>query len=103
MSDITKHLKVNIIVKNIYTQAVEHAKYSENTSYNYPLLDNFTKSHAHAVVSELQERLPKCRVSHTLLAAGSDGRLYDVANISDEVLPLVDTVIKDSYIVIDWS
>jgi hypothetical protein len=38
-----------------------------------------------------------------LLAPGTDGRLYDVAKITDDVLPLVDSVIKDSYIVVDWS
>jgi hypothetical protein len=103
MSTVEPHIRINTIVRGIYRQALMHAKYKENTSYNYPLLDDFMKLNAGALVAELKQLLPTCEVVHTLLAPGTDGRLYDVAKITDDVLPLVDTVIKDSYIVVDWS
>lgn len=98
------HLRMNTIVRGIYTQVLmQQAKHNENTFYNYPLLDSFTKKHAGAIVNRLQKLFPMYSVSHTLLAPGSDGRLYDVAKISDDVLPLVGSVLNDSYIVVDWS
>jgi len=103
MSNAEQHIRINTIVKGIYRQAAMQAKYSENTSYNYPLLDSFTKKHVGAIVNGLKRLLPTYSVSHTLLAPGTNGRLYDVAKISDDVLPLVGSVLNDSYIVIDWS
>jgi len=77
--------------------------------YYYPLTGNFCPQN---LIRDLQTLMPQCRVKHTLLARGSDGRLYDVAELNDTTLPLVDKALAtsgprkqaldDSYIVVEW-
>jgi hypothetical protein len=37
------------------------------------------------------------------MAKGSDGKMYDISKIDDSILPLINSVNKESYIVIDWN
>ena len=55
------------------------------------------------IISGLKELFPECDVSHTIMATGRNGKMYDVARLDDTVLPFVDRALDQSYIVIDWS
>jgi hypothetical protein len=106
-----KELKINQIVTTIYDDTVCIAKSSDVTSYNYQIpfneqtqsSDNFYIQNIDTILNKLKELFPECSVSHTLLAKGKNGKLYDISKINDDILPLIDTTLKQSYIVIDWS
>jgi hypothetical protein len=51
----------------------------------------------------LNDVFPGCDVSHSIMAKGTDGKLYDVSKLDDKVLPFVNSALDQSYIVIDWS
>jgi hypothetical protein len=55
------------------------------------------------ILAELQALFPGCTVTHTLMAKGRDGKLYDLTKMDDNVLPFIDQTLEQSYIVIDWS
>ena len=103
--------KINTIVTTIYDDTVCIAKSSDVTSYNYQIpfneqtqsSDNFYIQNIDTILNKLKELFPECSVSHTLLAKGKNGKLYDISKINDDILPLIDTTLKQSYIVIDWS
>ena len=106
-------IMVKTIVKQIYTQVVYSAQTRTGTVYHHqvPEIQSFHKTSANAnyienmeaILAGLQTLFPDSAVSHTLLARGKDGNLYDVAKLDDTTLPLVDTALTQSYIVIDWS
>jgi hypothetical protein len=103
--------KINTIVTTIYDDTVCIAKVSNETLYNYQIpfneetqsSDNFYIQNIDTILNKLKELFPECSVSHTLLAKGKNGKLYDISKINDDILPLIDTTLKQSYIVIDWS
>jgi hypothetical protein len=55
------------------------------------------------ILSRLRALFPSYHVSHTILSRGKDGMLYDIARLTDHSLPLVETVIEESYIVVDFG
>jgi hypothetical protein len=55
------------------------------------------------ILQALKVLFPDSSVSHTLLAEGKDGKLYDIEKLTDSNLSLVNTALEDSYIFIDWS
>lgn len=103
--------KINTIVTTIYDDTVYITKKYNETSYNYQIpfneetqsSDNFYIQNIDTILNKLKELFPKYSVSHTLLAKGKNGKLYDISKINDDILPLIDTTLKHSYIVIDWS
>ena len=125
--------KIKSIVWNIYNAAYTCAKNGQATSYNYPIPITNTPAHLTAsipclsrpdirfpapykkssdpfyienmsdILSNLQGVFPECTISHSIMAKGKDGKLYDVAKLDDAVLPFVDRALDQSYIVIDWS
>jgi hypothetical protein len=103
--------KINTIVTTIYDDTVCITKVSNETLYNYQIpfneetqsSDNFYIQNIDTILNKLKELFPECSISHTLLAKGKNGKLYDISKINDDILPLIDTTLKQSYIVIDWS
>jgi hypothetical protein len=97
--------KVNKLVYELYSAAVETAMYSTNTSYTYELLHDkyFILANIQEILEYIQELFPDCSVKHTLMARGRDRKMYDISTIDDSKLPLVNHVEPNSYIVIDWS
>jgi len=70
--------------------------------FHYPV-DSDCVKHMPEILAELKMLLPqRCNVKHAIMALGSDGQLYDIAELTDETLALVDTALEESYIVIDW-
>lgn len=110
-------IMANTIIKQIYTQVIYSAQTKPDTVYHYQVPQIVvsmhptmtTKASANyidnmpAILAGLQALFPDSAVSHTLLAHGKSGNLYDVAKLDDTTLPLVDTALTQSYIVIDWT
>jgi hypothetical protein len=97
--------KINKLVAELYTSAVELAMCSSQTCYTYELSDDkdFILKNITQILECLEELFPDCVVKHTLMARGRDRKMYDIATIDDANLPLVNTIQPNSYIVIDWS
>jgi hypothetical protein len=102
--------RVKEIVQHVYQAAVQTAKSSYATSYNHQLPpqnrhqpDLFYVKNMADILAGLQELFPGCDVSHTLLARGTDGKMYDISKLDDKVLPFVNRALDQSYIVVDWS
>lgn len=92
-------------VHTIYLSALAHARATQKSPYYYMLpsrTDGFYSTYMKDILAGLKERLPECSVVHTLLASGTDGTLYDIQNITDDILPLVNAAHDNSYIVIRW-
>ena len=58
--------------------------------------------HMKTILAQLQTKFPGSNVSHTLLAHGTDGKTYDITKIDDKTLPIVDKVLENSYIVLEF-
>jgi hypothetical protein len=131
--DELKENKINTIVTTIYDNTVAFmnqrsinarvnatkaaltvpfmTKNYNDTIYNYQIpfndqtqsSDDFYIKNIDTILNKLKELFPGCSVSHTLLARGKDGKLYDISKINDKILSLIDTALNNSYIVIDWS
>lgn len=71
---------------------------SENTEM-HPLY----KANMEEILRRLQELFPDSLVSHTLMAQGTDGIMYDISRLDDTALPFVNQTHSQSYINIDWS
>lgn len=71
---------------------------SENTEM-HPLY----KANMDEILRRLQELFPDSLVSHTLMAQGTDGIMYDISRLDDTALPFVNQTLSQSYIHIDWS
>ena len=95
---------INQTVANIYSMAVAHARSKIDKSYNYLInQDPLIVKYIPDILIKLQELFPDCSITHTLMATGSDGKMYDISKIDDSILHLINSVNKESYIVIDWS
>jgi hypothetical protein len=114
--DDLRVIMVETIVKQIYTQVVYSAQQKPDTVYQYQVPEiligwNPKKTKANpnyienmeAILAGLQALFPDSAVSHTLLAYGKGGKLYDIAKLDDATLALVDTAMAQSHIVIDWT
>lgn len=97
---------INNIIRSIYNYVINAAKSTSDTKYNYIIQQyeaSFMKENMKDIMVLLQQLFPDCQISHTLLARGIDGEMYDISKLDDTSLPLVNQVLNNSYIVIDWS
>ena len=106
-NDKKKHMEfIDNLVRDVYNGAVNDAKYTDKTSSSYALTNReseFIRTNISEILMRIQELFPDCAVEHTLMAVGIDGKLHNVARLSDEVLPFVTGIKPCSYIVVDWS
>lgn len=116
-SDEEARLKrVSDIVKTVYGNAMNAAKTTDCTSYNFqiPLLwssttppprptDPFYLANMTDIIAGLKTLFPGVTVSHTLLSKGTDGKMHDISKLDDKALAFVNRVLDQSFIVIDWS
>lgn len=97
--------RISAICDTVFCEAFASAP--SNTTYNHPIpssLADFYKAHMDEILENLRELFPNCHISHTLLTIGTNGKIYDVARIDDKELKFLNnTVLDNSYIVIDWS
>ena len=112
----TRLNRVKQIVDSIYNPAVQLAGRSTDTSFKHQIptgrysphnmgnvSDPFYLNNMGDILSGLQALFPDCSVTHSLMARGRDGKLYDLSKMDDSVLPFIDQTLEQSYIVIDWS
>jgi hypothetical protein len=97
--------QITHIVTAVYNHAINSAKITQKTQYYYPVPtdDPFYRANIPVILCRLEALFPDCIVSHSLLARGTNGKLYDISKISDDNLHFVNTVNEDSYIIIDWT
>ena len=98
--------KINSIVQSIYPKVLQTAKHSVDKVYHHEIHFAervFYSTNATAILAGLKELFPDAHIAHTLLARGTDGKLYDVARLNDYTLRLVSKANNNSYIVVDWS
>jgi len=108
--------RVKQISDSIYCNAISLAQSSTDTSFKYEIprgcytphhrvnaSDPFYLNNIADILAELQLLFPGCTVTHSLMAKGRDGKLYDLTKMDDSVLPFIDQTLEQSYIVIDWS
>jgi len=113
--------KVGMWLRCIYDKAVNLAKTTLDTSFNFPIppdhlqgrpraavswippSDPFFLANMPDILSGLRQLFPGCTVTHSLLCQGTDGKLYDISTLDDKVLPFVNRALDRSFIVIDWS
>jgi hypothetical protein len=106
--------RVKQISDSIYDHAIQRASASTDTSFKHQIprgrynsmgdsSDPFYLNNMTDILAELQTLFPGCSVTHSLMAKGRDGKLYDLSKLDDSVLPFVDQTLEQSYIVIDWS
>ena len=121
-----RQAQIKMIVGGIYVRAIQVAEKTVNSSYNFRIptapyvhnppmnmscnphnqsgpSDPFHVKNMKDILAGLQVLFPECKVTHTLMARKNDGTLYDISKFDDSVLPLVNELLQESYIVIDWS
>ena len=100
--------KIEEIVNQIYNGVINHAKHSTEPVYHHEIPRTFTINKVYLenmneILDNLKMLFPECNITHTLLSKGIDGKLYDIAKINDNILPLINSTLNNSYIVIDWT
>ena len=89
---------------NVYMGVLQRAATATVYEHCIPITnDGFFAKNMKEILARLQEMFPECSITHTLLSRGSDGRLYDIAKADNSVLPLMESVLDNSYIVVDWT
>jgi hypothetical protein len=98
-------IKVDKIIRDIYYDVLHAAELNKQSYYAHklPKTNNLYLSNMPEILQSLKLLFPDSSVSHTLLAKGKDGKLYDIEKLTDCNLSLVNTALDDSYIFIDWS
>jgi hypothetical protein len=117
-----KHYKKSIkdIITNIYTQAVQAAKtgssYKCRSDPRYlahlagvrPTEFTVRDDTLTEILGTLRELFPGCRVTHSKMAKGVDGQMYDISQMDEVtttliVMSVIDIRQTEEYIVVDWS
>lgn len=98
--------KINSIVQYIYPRVLQTAKHTSSKIYCHEIKFAervFYTTNMSSILSGLKELFPDAYIAHTLLSKGNDGKMYDVARISDTDLRYISKANENSYIIIDWS
>lgn len=108
--------RVKRITDSIYNSAVQLAGTSADTSFKHEIprgrysehdtwnaSDPFYLNNMADILSSLQMLFPGCTITHSLMAKGRDGKLYDLTKMDDSLLPFINQTLEQSYIVVDWS
>lgn len=109
---------INGIVAAIYANAINVAKTTTDTSYQYQLPRNYqiaprtqeqeqeqscvVRENMAEILSSLQNLFPGCSVEYTKLSRGHDGKMYNISKMDEKYRMLV-TQQSHDYIVVDWS
>lgn len=101
---------IESIIYEIYTLVVSTSKTTSDTFYNHIISSRYSHylryiylNNMPEILSRLQELFPGCIVSHAILSKGSDGKLYNIAELTEEDLKKIDNVTDDSYITVYWT
>lgn len=102
--NLTRSLRDQIkATMQTYSLTIYAAVLAHDLPFHYPVTSDCLK-HMPEILADLKMLLPqRCSVKHAIMARGSDGQLYDIAELNDETLALVDKALDESYIVVDWD
>jgi hypothetical protein len=98
--------KIHSIVQSIYPRVLQTAKHTSSKIYCHEIkfADRvFYTTNMSSILAGLKELFPDAYIAHTLLSKGIDGKMYDVARISDTDLRQISKTNENSYIIVDWS
>jgi len=102
--------RIRQVVQHIYTQAINTAGQTTNTSFKYeiPNIHNAPYNisiiaNMKEIIGELETLFPGCSVKHTQMAQGRDGKLYDLSSVDENLRPLMNVNRTVEGIVVDWS
>jgi hypothetical protein len=98
--------KINSIVQAIYPEVLTSAKYTGEKAYYHEInfVDRvFYITNMLEILAGLKNLFPDAYIEHTLLAPGDDGKMYDIAKLTDATLRRVNKANNNSYIVVDWT
>jgi len=96
--------QINEMIKTIYTHVLSSATTKPDTSYQYVLRHSLTN--IPDMLSGLQMLFPDCSVQHKTLVRMPDGKLCEMPQIDDKLIPFMNVNIhhtKEECIMIDWS
>ena len=102
VEDAIRLSKIRITVGDIYRAAISKASRTTDTSFEWPVTP-FGRDNMSEILEGLRSFFPDSVVKHTLLAKGLDGKWYDIAELDDTNIHLVNVADESSYIVIDWK
>ena len=97
--------QINQIVNQIYSAVISVAESQIVTSYNHqiPRQDEFYDENKDDIISGLKTLFPDCLIDYKMLSRGNDGKMYDITNIDDKMIPFINRNYDRTYIVVDWS
>jgi hypothetical protein len=118
--------KIKALVTQIYNSAVNAAKTTSTTSFQYNMSTTvsnqmsriniltsglttngvsqkeFCLTNKTAIIAALTPLFPNCTIKYSTFGTGSDGKSYDITNVPSGVT-LNTAIANKYYIVIDWS
>jgi hypothetical protein len=100
--DVEAYIEEIIKTTIYHTQGENHSI----TSYHHALRNLPLGAHKTIIpqiLEGLRERFPSYSISHAIMSLGKDGKLYDISKLDDAILPLLSSVLEESYIVISWD
>lgn len=97
--------KIDLIIHEIYNNVVN----TNNKTYNYPVpthkdskfSDPFYINNMNEIIDGLQILLPDSLITHAIVAHGTDGNIYDISKIDDNILPFIVSTCYNSYIIVN--
>jgi len=99
--------QINQIVNQIYSAVVNVAGSQNITSYNHQIQNNgdptFYDKNKDDIISGLKTLFPDCSIDYKMLSRGNDGKMYDITNIDEKMIPFINRNYDRTYIVVDWS
>jgi hypothetical protein len=101
---------IESIIYEIYTLVISTSKTTSDTFYYHIISSRYNTylrdiyiNNMPEILSRLEELFPGSIVSHAILSKGNDGKLYNIAELTEDDLKKVDIVTNDSYIIVNWT
>jgi len=109
--DLLNNIKIYNFIDNIYNNIIKFAKEKNETIYyhsiptetNSEYSDQYYIKNMNLIIYNLQNLFPDLSIKHSICAKGKDGKIYDISNINNIDLSLINIMCYNSYIIIDWS
>jgi len=104
--------RLNELIKMIYEHCLHVANKTSETYYHYPIPryiknfespDPFYIKNMDTIIDNLKKLFPDSIVKHALMAKDKNNTLYDISNIDNKTLAIIDVALNESYIIIDWT
>jgi len=98
-----RQAKIKRIIQQVYQLAIQSAKTSSQTYYNFPCQDQPSPD-IENILDGLRKLFPGCKVEFKSLMQGRDGKMYDLSTKMDpNLLQFINNQRTQTCIVVDWS